>query len=117
MQLVDETEHRPELSLVTACRSCGSRSLKHVLSLGRTPLANSLLPADGGDAPITYPLDLTRCTGCGLVQLAQLIRPDVLFKDYPYFSSNSETMLRHAQALANRLVEREQLTSDHLVVE
>jgi SAM-dependent methyltransferase len=90
--------------------------LRQVLSLGRTPLANSLLPAEGGTLP-TYPLDLVRCTTCSLVQLAQIVAPDVLFSDYVYFSSNSETMLRHAESMVEQLVRREQLGQDSLAVE
>jgi SAM-dependent methyltransferase len=104
------------LTQVTACRSCCTASLTQVLSLGRTPLANSLLPPEGGESP-TYPLDLVRCTTCGLVQLAQIVKPDVLFSDYVYFSSNSETMLRHAEAMAEQLVRQESLGDDSLVVE
>ncbi len=106
------------LTLVRACRSCGAEPLAEVLSLGHTPLANSLLPPhdDSAAAPL-FPLDLVRCTNCGLVQIEQIVSPEALFSDYVYFSSNSETMLRHAQALADDLVEREQLGPDHLVVE
>jgi SAM-dependent methyltransferase len=104
------------LTLATTCRSCGSSALQPVLALGETPLANSLLPATGGELP-TYPLDLMRCTRCCLVQLAQIISPDTLFSDYVYFSSNSETMLRHAEQLAGTVVEQERLGPRQLVVE
>ena len=115
------TDTPADLQLVTACRSCGASPLMQVLSLGRTPLANALLPP--GNAPIlaqdipTYPLDLTRCTACGLTQLAQIVSPSKLFSDYIYFSSTSETMLRHAEALADSLTRQEELGPNHLVVE
>jgi predicted TPR repeat methyltransferase len=51
------------------------------------------------------------------VQLAQIVAPDVLFSDYVYFSSNSETMLRHAESMADQLVQGEALGADNLVVE
>jgi SAM-dependent methyltransferase len=105
-----------KLTTVTACRSCGHAPLRPILSLGRTPLANSLLPAEGGTSP-TFPLDLMRCTGCGLVQIAQIVAPEALFSDYVYFSSNSEMMLRHAEQMAQKIVRAEQLTDRHLVVE
>lgn len=87
-----------------------------MLSLGCTPLANSLLPAEGGESQ-TYPLDLVRCTSCGLVQLAQIVAPDALFSDYVYFSSNSDTMVRHAREMVNWLVERERLGAESLAIE
>jgi SAM-dependent methyltransferase len=104
------------LTVVSACRACGESSLTSVLSLGRTPLANSLLPPEGGESP-RYPLTLVRCTNCTLVQIAEIVAPEVLFSDYVYFSSNSETMLRHAEAFSTQLIEREQLGAESLVIE
>jgi len=101
---------------VSTCRACGESSLSNVLSLGRTPLANSLLPPEGG-VPPTYPLTLVRCTNCSLVQIREIVSPETLFSDYVYFSSNSETMLRHAETFTARLIEHEQLGADSLVVE
>jgi hypothetical protein len=53
-----------------ACRSCGAADLYAVLSLGDTPLANSLLTSDALAAPEPrYPLDLCLCRVCALVQI------------------------------------------------
>ena len=101
---------------VRACRACGS-DLAPVLSLGRTPLANSLLePGDESLVP-TYPLDLLRCPSCALVQLGQIVPPERLFGEYVYFSSFSETMLRHAEAMAESLIAAERLGAGSSVVE
>jgi SAM-dependent methyltransferase len=105
-----------DLTLVSGCRVCGAQPLRHVLSLGETPLANSLLPASGGELP-NYPLNLVRCATCGLVQLREIVAPEALFSDYVYFSSNSDTMLRHSEELADALVRREDLGPADLVVE
>jgi SAM-dependent methyltransferase len=104
------------LTLVDACRACGHSPLVEILSLGRTPLANSLLPADSGK-PATFPLTLVRCQKCSLVQIAEIVDPEDLFSDYVYFSSNSETMLAHAAAFTGQLTDRESLGRDSLVVE
>ena len=104
------------LRVVDTCRACGAAPLEPVLALGQTPLANSLLPPAGGTAP-TYPLDLARCAQCSLVQLGQIVAPDVLFSDYVYFSSNSDTMLRHAEAMVEALSRQENLDARSLAVE
>jgi SAM-dependent methyltransferase len=86
------------------CRACGGGRVPLVLSLGRTPLANALLSAeqlDGGEN--TYPLDVVFCDDCTLVQITETVPPARLFSDYAYFSSFSDTMLRHAQALVARV--------------
>ncbi|WP_439621786.1 class I SAM-dependent methyltransferase [Gemmata sp.] len=101
-----------------ACRSCGAAPLAPVLSLGTTPLANALRAADELGAPEpTFPLDLAVCPCCSLVQITAEVPPDALFRDYVYFSSFSDTMLRHAADLAARLIRTERLGPGSFVVE
>jgi SAM-dependent methyltransferase len=100
------------------CRSCGADGLELVLSLGRTPLANALLTQEQLAQPEPhYPLDLAFCPSCALVQITKTVPPEELFSDYLYFSSFSDTMLRHAQALVARLIVERQLGPQSLVVE
>jgi SAM-dependent methyltransferase len=105
-------------STSTPCRSCGQPGLRVILSLGRTPLANALLGPEllGGDEP-TYPLDLAWCPGCSLVQILETVPPEILFRDYPYFSSFADTMLRHAETLAAEMLASRTLGPGSLVME
>jgi len=101
-----------------ACRSCGSAELITILSLGETPLANSLLCAEYLRQPEpVYPLDLAFCPHCALVQITETVPPEKLFRDYLYFSSFSDTIVRHAEEIAAKLSERRKLNNDSLVVE
>ena len=101
-----------------ACRSCGAGDLEVVLSLGRTPLANALLTKEQLDEPEeTYPLELAFCPRCSLVQLTETIPPERLFREYLYFSSFSDTMVRHAHDLAHELIATRKLDESSLVVE
>src|SRR5262249_24312873 len=89
----------------TSCRSCGCVDLRPFLSWGRPPLENSLRTADDLDQPEpTSPLEVVFCPACTLVQITETVPPEDLFSDYLYFSSFSDTMLRHAEALAERTV-------------
>lgn len=100
------------------CRACGSGRVPLVLSLGKTPLANALLGADELDAEeATHPLDLVFCEDCTLVQITETVSPARLFSDYAYFSSFSDTMLRHAEALATHVVATRGLGTESLVAE
>jgi len=102
----------------TSCRSCGQSGLSIVVSLGSTPLANSLLTAAQLAQPEpVYPLDLVFCSHCTLVQITETIPPEQLFGDYLYFSSFSDTMLAHARLLTGRLTEERMLDGDSLVIE
>lgn len=100
------------------CRSCSSRDLQSILSLGQMPVANHLLRPDQLDAPEPrYPLDVVFCAACSLVQITESLPPEQLFREYVYFSSYSETMLEGCEALANRLTRERGLGGRHLVVE
>ncbi|MBC8230503.1 class I SAM-dependent methyltransferase, partial [bacterium] len=71
----------------------------------RTPLANALLTAEQLNQPEpTYSLDLAFCPNCALVQITETVPPEKLFREYLYFSSFSDTMLRHAQQIVERLI-------------
>lgn len=89
-----------------------------MLSLGNTPLANALLTEEqlAHDEP-TYPLDLAHCPHCSLVQITETVPPEILFRDYTYFSSFSDTMLQHAEELAAKLQTARKLGAESLVVE
>ena len=104
---------------VDSCRSCGGRFLIPVLSLGTTPLADALLTEDQLAEPEpAFPLDVVFCSGCGLVQLAQEVPPELLFcRRYPYYSSVSPALLRHSRDNALRLIDCRGLNSSSLVVE
>jgi len=82
------------------------------------PLANALLtPEQLHDPEPTYPLELAFCGECTLVQITETVPPEKLFREYLYFSSFSDTLLRHASALVTRLIETRCLNAGHLVVE
>jgi SAM-dependent methyltransferase len=103
----------------SGCRSCGSRALSPVLALGETPLADKLVrAADLGTPDVTAPLDVVFCADCSLVQITATVDPAVLFGgDYPYFSSVSETLLRHSRENAEGLIESLTLGPESLVME
>ncbi|MDR3617268.1 MAG: class I SAM-dependent methyltransferase [Candidatus Obscuribacterales bacterium] len=106
------------MPIIKSCRSCNSNKLTSVLSLGTTPLANGLLTKEQlSEEEASFPLELVFCTGCTMVQLTETVPPEQLFRNYAYFSSFSDTMLRHSQALTESLCTERQLSSNSLVVE
>src|SRR5262245_23799378 len=100
------------------CRSCGAANLELILTLGQTPLANALLNEEQlAQAEPSYPLDLVFCSRCALVQITETVPPEKLFRDYFYFSSFSDTILSHAEAIATRLIDERKLGGESLVME
>jgi hypothetical protein len=86
-----------------SCRACVGHPLERVVSLGKLPLANSF--------PLTWPIaderrfetSLAICPSCGLVQLQELVEPDLLFSTYPWHSAVSSTARAYAASLAERI--------------
>jgi SAM-dependent methyltransferase len=81
-------------------------------------LANALIPAGGmGEPEACYPLDVAFCPRCALVQITEVVPPGQLFDEYSYFSSYSSTMVSHAAALVDRLIDERELGPDSLAME
>lgn len=104
------------MTAIAGCRACGFASLEAVLSLGEMPLVNALLE-DEDAVEDTYPLDVVRCPRCTLVQITETVPPELLFREYSYFSSYSDTFLAHASAFAGRMRRELDLGRGSLVVE
>ncbi|PXX58377.1 methyltransferase family protein [Nocardia tenerifensis] len=100
------------------CRLCDSERLTSVLDLGATPPCEKFLAAAELDLPeSTYPLHLRLCTDCLLLQIPALITPEETFTEYAYFSSYSDSWVRHAETFVAQAIERLALDADSFVVE
>ncbi|HKO03865.1 MAG TPA: class I SAM-dependent methyltransferase [Candidatus Acidoferrales bacterium] len=100
------------------CRNCGAVLLHTFVDLGMSPLSNAILrPEQLNSMEPFYPLHARVCERCFLVQLEQYERPEKIFGDYSFFSSFSETWLRHSQAFAEAALQRFPLDAQSLVVE
>ncbi|MET8795974.1 class I SAM-dependent methyltransferase [Nocardia sp. NPDC004568] len=100
------------------CRLCESSRLASVVDLGATPPCESFLSEDQLNLPeATYPLHLRVCAECLLLQIPALVTPEETFTEYAYFSSYSESWLRHAREFTSAAVDRLGLGPDSFVVE
>ncbi len=89
-----------------------------MLDLGATPPCEKFLTAGELDLPEpTYPLHLRLCESCLLLQIPALITPEDTFSEYAYFSSYSESWVRHAKLFVEASIARFGLSSDSLIVE
>ena len=102
----------------TACRGCGRSGLSLVLDLGQMPLANAILaPEDLARPEPRYPLALAYCPACWLVQITETVAPELLFREYTYFSSVSDAFVEHSRVIAERLIAQRKLDATSLVIE
>ena len=101
-----------------ACRFC-QNPLEHTFcDLGLTPLSNSYLSKDQLEkGEMFYPLHAYVCSQCYLVQVKQYELPQNIFADYAYFSSYSDSWLKHCQLYAGKMIDRWKLSPAKQVIE
>lgn len=102
----------------TNCRFCGT-SLTHTFcDLGMSPLSNAYLKEeDLLKHEASYPLHAYVCAKCFLVQLEQFETPAQIFSDYAYFSSYSDSWLKHAENYVQEMMQRFKFNSSNQVIE
>ncbi len=102
-----------------ACRFCGAPLSLSFADLGMSPLCQKhVKPSQLNDAETFYPLHAFVCTSCWLVQLGEFATPEEIFaQEYAYFSSFSDTWLKHARDYCDTMRERLRLNPESLVVE
>jgi SAM-dependent methyltransferase len=86
--------------------------------LGMSPLCESFLPVEAlNRMEPFYPLRADVCERCWLVQLERYVGPEEIFTEYAYFSSYSDSWVRHARDYTEMMIDRLGLGGDSLVVE
>ena len=100
------------------CRFCKT-PLHHVfVDLGGSPMANSYLsPEQLFKMEPYYPLCVYVCDACYLVQLPEVQSPEEIFTDYAYFSSYSESWLKHAKDYTSLMIDRFGFDSRSRIIE
>lgn len=105
-------------SSVPQCRFC-EEPLRHTfVNLGMSPLCESYLTAvQLNRMEPFYPLHVKVCKKCYLVQLEEYVSPEHIFTEYAYFSSYSDSWLKHASNYVEMISNRLALGSKSLAVE
>jgi SAM-dependent methyltransferase len=100
------------------CRFCAGPLTQTFVDLGMSPLCESYLSSEQlNEVEQFYPLHARVCGRCFLVQVDEYVRPDHIFREYAYFSSYSDSWLRHARQYVDMIVDRLGLGSRSRVVE
>lgn len=100
------------------CRFCGEELKVNFVDLGMSPICNDLIkPEQLNHMEPFYPLHAFVCEKCFLVQIEEYVSPKDIFKDYTYFSSYSDSWLKHAKAYADKMTNLLGLNENSKVVE
>src|SRR6266699_1662878 len=99
---------------IKVCRVCQSPNLVDVLFLGTQYVCDFVTP--DGNSP-QAPLDLVRCSSCGLVQLRHTFSRGSLYRHYWYKSGISPTMRKALSDLVSRTCEIAKPSPSELVLD
>jgi len=101
-----------------ACRFCSAPLTRTFIDLGMSPLCETYPSAEEFNrGEMYYPLHVYVCEKCWLVQLEEYESPEAIFSDYPYFSSHSDSWLKHCENYCRSMAARFSLGRESLVVE
>lgn len=85
------------------CRFCFEKLSKPVIDLGYVPLAGGFIKKEQFKDEKFYPLEISFCYKCMLLQSVNVIDKNILFKNYFYFSSKSRTLSNYFTQVAQEL--------------
>ncbi len=116
-KFVDDKEKELLMSVYKlTCRSCNSKKLKRVLSLGYQPLANSLLKEVNEKSKL-YPLELNVCEECFNCQLSVAVKSDEMFSNYLYQSSTTKSFRDHFALAAKKYIQDFNLDKEAYIID
>ena len=99
---------------IKKCRSCGSKRLTKVISIGPTIIPNY----SKKEKDIKIPLDLVLCKNCKLLQLKQTTNPHLLWNDnYGYQSGMNKSMTKELKEIVKEIEKITKLKSEDVVLD
>lgn len=118
MHLADTQLETQQQVANARCRFCDAILRRTFVDLGMSPLCEtypSVTELNRGET--YYPLRVYVCDECFLVQLEEYESKENIFSDYPYFSSFSDSWLKHAENYCDKMTKRFGLNPQSFVVE
>jgi 2-polyprenyl-3-methyl-5-hydroxy-6-metoxy-1,4-benzoquinol methylase len=119
--LNDSMESTEQTNAVTSgrgCLFCKAPLRRTFVDLGMSPLCESYRTKEQlNEMEPFYPLHAKVCEKCFLVQLEQYVSAEHIFTEYAYFSSFSDTWLKHSSKYVDMISSRLRLGNQSLVVE
>jgi SAM-dependent methyltransferase len=112
------SDQKTKTSNTSVCRFCQTPLRHTFVDLGMSPLCESYLTTDQLNRMESFhPLHVKVCEECYLVQLEEYVSPEHIFTEYAYFSSYSDSWLKHASDYVDMISQRLSLGARSLAVE
>ena len=117
-ELAAEPQATKPIASSECCRFCATPLRHTFVDLGMSPLCESYVSAENlSKVEHFYPLHAHVCEECFLVQLPVFVSAEEIFTEYAYFSSYSDSWLKHASEYVDMITTRLGLDSTSLAVE
>lgn len=65
----------------------------------------------------SYPLDVYFCRDCSMVQLLDIVSPEILFKEYHYVTSANLPMIKHFSEMAEEIIHKFGFNNKSLIMD
>ena len=115
---VEATEQTNAATTEARCLFCKAPLRHTFVDLGMSPLCESYRTKEQlNQMEPFYPLHVKVCDKCFLVQLEQYVSAEHIFTEYAYFSSFSDSWLKHSSKYVDLISNRFGLGGQSLVVE
>jgi SAM-dependent methyltransferase len=83
------------------CRGCAAEAVRPFFDLGELPLAGGFIDDESQiAAERSFPLLISVCESCGLVQIVEPVDPEILFQDYSFATGTVAGLVRHFDGYA-----------------
>ena len=117
--VLQEPLEQPDANLsAPVCRFCNAALCHTFVDLGMSPLCESYLSQEQlTHMEPFYPLHVRVCDKCFLVQLPAFVSPTTIFSEYAYFSSYSESWLKHASRYVDSMIRRFRFDRSSCIIE
>lgn len=113
------------ISYQKKCKICGNNNLKNVLFINEQYISATFVKTNENNnlTKIKTPLTLVLCSenekknNCGLLQLLEITKADLLYKDYFYRSATSDTMRKDLKEVVESIRQKIEIKDDEIVVD
>jgi len=102
---------------INNCRSCLSKSIEYVSTLG-TQCLTGIFPNSKSDNVPKGDLGIALCNNCSLLQLTNSFDANLMYGDnYGYLSSLNSHMVKHLKSKSDKLKKLSKLTTGDIVID
>ncbi len=113
---MEDKTSRTDYRSITECRVCRSKSLEELIFMGNQALANSLKEKES-IRDLVFPLTLIHCDDCGLVQIRETVKKEILFDHYVWVTQTSFAAKSFALEFCKMIETKYHLQSGDLIAE